>query len=439
MRNKHCMNGLKWDTKKSFWHNYRMLRGNKTLHFAHSLLKQAIDVPKIMSKAMRKERSVIFSLAEHAVHMCDTIASFAEDIGDDFFDTHGWTVPFSTDFSAIIYDLYRTWPKVIHEYNRSNCKVDSHATSKKIAFVEIAPNVEIGWEELSLNQAIFYVAPVKIYCAPNNVLVVRDIVAKHLWERFKNASVIIAKRVDRKSSYENDDYDHSSTSYLSFTEDEIRTDAISATAEKIVSNYKKALSVGLSRSLMLEGPPGTGKSTMAQSIIKKLNLRALRICVEDIDEKFIHSIKESVMIFKPSALIIDDFDRVDMKTQHALLDLAEWLATQLQVTIVTANDKNALDQALLRPGRFDEIVLIKTMDESAIRALLGEYADEAYEFVKEWPVAFINEYCKRRKYCSAQEAQDSLRELEDRVKKMFEAYDDNETEMPFINKRRSKF
>jgi hypothetical protein len=74
------MNGLKWDTKKSFWHNYRMLRGNKTLHFAHALLKQAIDVPKIMSKAMRKERSVMLSLAEHAIHMCDTIASFAEDI-----------------------------------------------------------------------------------------------------------------------------------------------------------------------------------------------------------------------------------------------------------------------------------------------------------------------------------------------------------------------
>jgi hypothetical protein len=77
---------------------------------------------------------------------------------------------------------------------------------------------------------------VKIYCAPNNVLVVRDIVAQHLWEQFKNASVIIAKRVDRKSTYENDDYDHSSTSYLSFVEDEIRTDA-SLTTSIVQSLY----------------------------------------------------------------------------------------------------------------------------------------------------------------------------------------------------------
>lgn len=437
MRNKSALLGLTWDTNKSFWRNYRSIRGNKTLRFAHDLVSQLTRFPKIMMKAARKDRSIVLSTAEHAVHVLDTIATFVENVGDDFFNSNGWVAPFSTDFSAIIYDMYRSWQKVLHETGLTDDSDDAErATKKKIAFVEIAPGIEIGWEELSAFQVSFYAAPIKIYCAPENVTIVREIVAKHLWERFKDASVIIAKRVNRKSLYDNDDYEHSSTSYLSFTEDDIHSVASSARTEQIVSHYQRALAAGFHRSLMLEGPPGTGKSTMAQAIVKKLGLKALRVCVEDLDEKFIPSIKESVQIFKPGALIIDDFDRTDRDAQHALLDLAEWLSMQMKVTIVTVNDKNALDQALLRPGRFDEIVTIKTIDEAAIKAMLGQYSDEAYEFVKDWPVAFITEYCKRRTYCDKDEAQRSMEELRERVEKLFKAYDDNEEEEPFIGRRR---
>lgn len=441
MRNRSAFLGLTWDTKKSFWKNYHLIRNNKTLHFAHKLASELTKFPKIMSKAMRKDRSVVLSLAEHVVSVFDTVATFVENVGDNFFNSNGWVAPFSTDFSAIIYDMYRSWQKTLHDQGLSSSgeQESEHSVSrKKIAFIEIAPGIEIGWEELALFQVAFYAAPVKIYCAPENVLAVKEIVAKHLWERFKDASVIIMKRVNRKSLNDNDDYEHSSTSYLSFTEDDVHSVASSAKTEQIVSNYRRALDVGLHRSLMLEGPPGTGKSTMAQAVVKKLNLKALRVCVEDIDEKFIPSIKESVQIFKPGALIIDDFDRASFDVQHALLELAEWLSAQLKVTVVTVNDKNALDQALLRPGRFDEIVTIRTMDEGAVRALLGEYADEAYEFVKDWPIAFIMEYRKRRMYCDEAEAKQSMEELRTRVERLFQAYDENEEEAPFIGKRGRK-
>ena len=435
MRNKLMLTDLGWDTNKSFWHNYHSIRKNRILRFAHQFVTELSSIPKIASKAHKKDHNIALALAEHAVHMLDTVATFAENIGDNFFNENGWITPFSTDFSAIIYDMYRSKPKKMHEQSEHSDSDLEKAPAKKIAFVEIQPGVEIGWEELSTFHATFYVAPVKIYCAPEKVLIVREIVARHLWERFKDANVIIAKRIDRQSSYDRDDYEHSSTSFLSFTEDNIHSIATSARTEAIVLNYKKALDVGLSRSLMLEGPPGTGKSTMAQAIIKKLGLKALRICVEDIDDKFIPSIKESIQIFKPGALIIDDFDRTNLEKQHALLELAEWLATQLKVTIVTVNDKNALDQTLLRPGRFDEIVTIKSIDSAAVRAMLGQYADEAYDLVKDWPVAFIAEYCKRRKYCNENEAKESMIELQERVKKLFQAYDENEDGPPFIGSR----
>jgi hypothetical protein len=57
------------------------------------------------------------------------------------------------------------------------------------------------------------------------------------------------------------------------------------------------------------------------------------------------------------------------------------------------------------------------MDENVVKYVLGDFVD-GYEFVKSWPIAFIHEYVKRRTFMSLEEAQTSMTELANRVKKM---------------------
>lgn len=427
--------GLKWNSGKSFWQNYQALRSSRGLKFASDVTTHLYESGRQIRKAARNDRSVLVTMISSAFGLLDKVADLIEDVDVNFFDSHGWVTPFSSDFSGLIYEMYRSLPRTIHERSKNADNDNNDMT--KISFVEIAPGVEIGWEDLPLFKSAFYHVPVKIYCDSDHVEDVRRIVSEQLWEKYKNVNVIVVKRVSRQAMSSDDDYNASSTSYLSFKQDDVHSLGSSARTELIAKNYSRAFSVGLSRSLMLEGPPGTGKSTMAQMLIKKLELRALRICVEDIDPKFVPSIMESVKIFKPDAIIIDDFDRCTFDSQACLLELSEWFKQTAKLTIVTVNDKNALDQALLRPGRFDEIVTIKSLDDESIREMLGPYADEAIDLVRDWPVAYIKEYCLRRQYASIEEAEASISELRDRVARLFEAYDENDGATPFIGKRRA--
>jgi hypothetical protein len=51
--------------------------------------------------------------------------------------------------------------------------------------------------------------------------------------------------------------------------------------------------------------------------------------------------------------------------------------------------------AVLRPGRFDEVIHIDSLDEGTVRSVLGEYADAYYEGAKTLPIAYISEFVKK--------------------------------------------
>lgn len=429
--------GLKWNTGKSFIQNYQLFRQHKAVSFARDALGLAAEAGSNLKKAKKKDRSSLVVLASAAFGILDKFADMIEEVDDSFFDSHGWVTPFSTDFSGIIYEMYRSKPRRVHERSKSSDDSQVRDESLRISFVEIEKGIEIGWEDVPSLRQMFYVAPMKIYCAPEHVDAVRRIVADELWEKFKNAPVVVVKRISRSrfDEHDNNDYEMSNTSFLSFRQDDVHSVATSARTEKIAANYARAFAVGLTRSLMLEGPPGSGKSTMAQALVQKLGIRALRLCVEDVDAKFIPSVMDSVKIFRPEAIIIDDFDRCSDKAQESLLELMEWFKQVVKLTVVTVNDKDRLDQALLRPGRFDQIETVTGLDEESVRALLGPYADEAFERVREWPVAYIREYCNRRLFCEQDEAESTIVELGQRVETLIDAYEaNNDGAAPFIGR-----
>ena len=434
--------GLTWNSSKTWFENYDTIKNHRSIMLAGKLIERTRTMRKEVKRARKKHRSIIVPLAVCTFDIINMFAEVISDVGTNYFDSHGWITPFSNDFSGMIYDVYKAYPRTVHNRAIPNDKDDSDGEGLpmgavvvreplKLNFVEIAPGVEIGWQDSWVRNS----PPSKIYCRGEHVERVRTLVSEQLWQAYKNVPCVLVKRVVRMDH--NKHYDDGDGTNLTFNADDLHTIASSERTERIVENYRRAAEVGLARSLMLNGPPGAGKSTMAQAIIRQLGYRTLRFCVEDLSERYVPSIMECIRIFRPDAIIIDDFDRCDHDAQRALLELAEWFLRNAKLTIVTVNDKGALDQALIRPGRFDEIITIRQLDTNSIRALLGEHAtDDIVKRVSGWPVAYINEYCKRCNFMSPNDAAASIEELQSRVEKLHQAYDGLEDDEPFIGRRK---
>lgn len=436
--------GMQWSPSKTWFQNYETIKNHNTVSLAGKVVQRLAKVRKDVRKARRKDRSVLIPIAVGAFDIVNMLTGVIADVDSGYFDSNGWVTPFSTDFSSTIYDVFKAHLRTVHSHTSPSdpdegdglpAHVSIVREPLKINFVEIAPGVEIGWQDSIVRGS----PPKKVYCRGDQIEQVRSLISDKLWEAYKNVPCVLVKRVVR---LDHSHYDDGDGSNLTFSADDLHAIATSERTERIVDNYKRAAEQGLARSLMLNGPPGTGKSTMAQAIIRQLGYRTLRLCVEDITERYVPSIMECVRIFRPDAIIIDDFDRCDHGAQRALLELSEWFLSKARLTIVTVNDKGALDQALIRPGRFDEIITIRQLDKNSIIALLGGQAsDDLVERVGAWPVAYINEYRKRLLFMSQEDAAASVEELQQRVAKLNQAYDDLDDDEPFIGqrKRRQKF
>lgn len=170
----------------------------------------------------------------------------------------------------------------------------------------------------------------------------------------------------------------------------------------------------------------SGKSTITRTICESLKLRSLRIRVEDIANLGNEPVSEMISVFEPDVIIFDDLDRAT--SQASLFEMLELLHHKVKFVFATVNHINELQEELKRPGRFDEIIPVIKLDESAVRKILGDYA-EVFDLVKDWPVAFIKEYIVRRKILGADAALESVKELKKRVKGLMKKYD-NETGEP---------
>lgn len=197
-------------------------------------------------------------------------------------------------------------------------------------------------------------------------------------------------------------------------------DLVAAAPSKFATEYaaylKKHAELGHNRTVLFYGPPGTGKSTISRTLCDVLGLRSLRVRVEDVGSLGSEPVVEMMRIFDPDVVIFDDLDRA--VSQVALLETLENLHKRIRFVFATVNHIENLQQALIRPGRFDELIEITKLDEAAVRKVLGEECMDSFEVVKDWPVAFINEYVLRRKVLGKEKALSALDELRSRVDRL---------------------
>lgn len=147
--------------------------------------------------------------------------------------------------------------------------------------------------------------------------------------------------------------------------------------------------------ILLYGPPGCGKTLLARATAGECNLPFVNVRIEEVldpffgmSERNLHSAFEFARASAPCVLFLDELDGLGYARSKQRTDSARNLADMLlqeldsigseneQILVLAAtNAPWDVDEALLRPGRFDRRIFVPPPDEQARRAILELHLD----------------------------------------------------------------
>ena len=140
----------------------------------------------------------------------------------------------------------------------------------------------------------------------------------------------------------------------------------------------KRIGIRAPKGILLYGPPGTGKTLLAKAVATESQANFLSIKGPEIFSKWVGESEKAIReIFKkakqvaPSVIFLDEIDaiapkrglyegtRVTETVVNQLLTSIDGLEKMNDVVVIGATNRpDILDPSLLRPGRFDELILI---------------------------------------------------------------------------------
>ncbi|XP_040568585.2 LOW QUALITY PROTEIN: nuclear valosin-containing protein-like [Lepeophtheirus salmonis] len=151
--------------------------------------------------------------------------------------------------------------------------------------------------------------------------------------------------------------------------------------------YEK-LGVSSPRGFLLHGPPGCGKTLLANAIAGEIKLPLIKIAATEIvsgvsgeSENNLREIFDKANSNAPCILFIDEIDAVTQKRENAQKEMEKRIVSQLLVCMDELNPKvlvigatnrpDSLDPSLRRAGRFDREIAIGIPDEKARTKILN--------------------------------------------------------------------
>jgi proteasome regulatory subunit len=147
------------------------------------------------------------------------------------------------------------------------------------------------------------------------------------------------------------------------------------------------------KGILLVGPPGCGKTLIAKAVANHTDATFIRMVGSELAQKYIgeggRMVRELFSLAKeksPAIIFLDEIDAIgakrldgstsgDREVQRTLMQLLAELdgfdSLENVKIIAATNRPDILDDALLRPGRFDRIIEIPMPDEKARSAILS--------------------------------------------------------------------
>ena len=150
------------------------------------------------------------------------------------------------------------------------------------------------------------------------------------------------------------------------------------------------LGVDPPKGVLLHGPPGTGKTRLAQAVANESDASFFIINGPEImgsgygeSEKRLREVFEEAAKAAPAIIFIDEIDSIAPKRDRVpgeaekrlvaqLLTLMDGLEARANIVVIAATNRpDAIDEALRRPGRFDREIVIGVPDERGRREILA--------------------------------------------------------------------
>jgi cell division protease FtsH len=150
------------------------------------------------------------------------------------------------------------------------------------------------------------------------------------------------------------------------------------------------------KGVMLVGPPGTGKTLLARAVAGEADVPFFSITGSDFMEMFVgvgakrvRSLFEDAKKNAPSIIFIDEIDAIgrrrgaglggghderEQTLNQLLSELDGFEANQDVIVMCATNRPDILDQALMRPGRFDRRIIVDLPNTQDRREILSIYA-----------------------------------------------------------------
>jgi len=150
------------------------------------------------------------------------------------------------------------------------------------------------------------------------------------------------------------------------------------------------------RGVILDGPPGTGKTLLAKAVAGEAGVPFIAIAASEFVEMFVgvgasrvRDIFQQAKKNSPCIIFIDEIDAVgrqrgagyaggnderEQTINQILVEMDGFDGNPGIITIAATNRVDVLDQALLRPGRFDRKITVDLPDFKGRARILGVHA-----------------------------------------------------------------
>ena len=157
----------------------------------------------------------------------------------------------------------------------------------------------------------------------------------------------------------------------------------------------KLLGAEMPKGILLEGPPGTGKTLLAKGIATETNASFISISASEFVEMFVgigaarvRDLFTNARNNRPCVIFIDEIDAVgrqrgtginmanderEQTLNQILYEMDGFNNNDGILVLAATNRKDVLDQALLRPGRFDRIIRVPLPDKFSREKILDFY------------------------------------------------------------------